>query len=107
MEYLNSTAVFDKTTRAFNYIYEKYFTEREIVILDMPDVSMSKRGVCDIGWQCEGAITLYGTLSSNPLGEDVIWEEIKEGQEINKTISAFKIIADEADSKIVIRVILR
>lgn len=97
---------FRKTTNGFNYIYEKQLADNEIVILKMPTVSANKRGINDIGWQSDGDITLYGTLSSFPERNNVLWSKINDNDEVNKTVSALKIVNNSTTCKIVIRVIM-
>ena len=58
----------------------------------MPAVSANKRGINDIGWASDGNVKLYGTLAKNPKNPNAIWQEIEGNQEINKTISALKIV---------------
>lgn len=91
----------------FNFVFEKTLKPHDIIILDMPRVSANKRGINDIGWQADGNVTLYGTLSSRPESTDALWQKIEENHEVNKTISAIKIENnDDVESKIVIRAIL-
>lgn len=97
---------FKKVTNGFNFIYEKSLKANETVILSMPPVSPNKRGINDIGWQTEGSVTIYGTLSSNPESVDALWQEIKENDEVNKTVSALKIVNGDTACKIAIRAIL-
>ena len=96
---------FDRTTNAFNFVFEKELKAKEIVIVKMPVVSANKRGINDIGWLSDGNVTLYGTVEKNPKTA-VLWHEIKEYHEINKVTSALKIenIGDKP-CKIAIRVI--
>ena len=97
---------FEKVTNGFNFVYEKELAANEVVILQMPVVSPNKRGVNDIGWQADGDAVLYGTLSKNPEDDDALWQEIKAGEEINKTVSALKIINGESVCNVVVRAIL-
>lgn len=97
---------FKKVTNGFNFIYEKSLKANETVILSMPPVSPNKRGINDIGWQTDGDITIYGTLSSNPESASALWQEIKENDEVNKTVSALKIVNGGAACNIAIRVIM-
>lgn len=97
---------FKKVTNGFNFIYEKSLKSNETVILSMPPVSPNKRGINDIGWQTDGDITIYGTLSSNPESANALWQEIKENDEVNKTVSALKIVNGDTACKIAIRAIL-
>lgn len=97
---------FRKATSGFNFIYEKELAADETIIVEMPVVSPNKRSVNDIGWQTDGEVTLYGTLSSDPESEKALWQEIKEGEEINKTVSAIKIVNGSSVCNVVIRAIL-
>lgn len=97
---------FKRTTNGFNYIYEKNLAAGETVIVKMPAVSSNKRGINDIGWQADGDLTLYGTLSSNPQSENALWQEIRDNDEVNKTVSAVKIVNGSTPCNIVIRAIL-
>lgn len=97
---------FKKVTNGFNFVYEKEFAANESVILAMPPVSPNKRGVNDIGWQTDGDVTVYGTLSSDPESEKALWQEIKDSDEVNKTVSAIKIVNGGSACSIVIRAIL-
>lgn len=96
---------FTKVTNGFNFVYESELSANETVILTLPPVSPNKRGINDIGWQTDGDITLYGTLSSNPDSENALWQEIKENDEVNKTVSAIKIVNGDTDCNVVIRAI--
>lgn len=95
---------FKKVTNGFNFVYEKDLKANEEVILAMPTVSPNKRGINDIGWQTDGNVTIYGTLSSNL--ENALWQKINENDEVNKTVSALKIVNGNSICKIVIRAIL-
>lgn len=95
-----------RESNGFNFVYEKELEANETVILDMPAVSPNKRSVNDIGWQTDGDVTLYGTLSSDPESEKALWQEIKESDEVNKTVSAIKIVNGGSACSIVIRAIL-
>lgn len=97
---------FKKVTNGFNFIYERELAARETVILPLPTVSPNKRGINDIGWQTDGDVTLYGTLSEEPESDTALWQEIKENDEINKTASALKIVNGGAACHIAIRAIM-
>ena len=97
---------FERVTNAFNFVYEKELAANETVIVAMPPVSPNKRGVNDIGWQTDGDVTLYGTLSSNPESEKALWQEIKDSDEVNKTVAAIKIVNNGAACNIAIRAIM-
>lgn len=97
---------FKRTTNAFNFVFEKALASGESVIVKIPYVSANKKSINDIGWQSDGDITLFGSLSSEPESENALWQEIKENDEINKTVSAIKIVNGDSDCNIVIRVIM-
>ena len=97
---------FKKTANAFNYVFEYDLKEGEEVIVKMPVVSANKRGFNDIGWQANGDVTLYGTLSPNPKKEEELWQEIRVNEEINKTVSAIKIKNNGGACRIVMRALL-
>ncbi len=98
---------FERTTDGFNYVFEGVIPAGETVFLKMPVVSANKRGVNDIGWQCDGDdVKIYGTLSQRP-EKTLMWSEIKKNYVVNKTVSAIKVINnDEVDCNICMRVIL-
>ena len=89
----------------FNYIFEKHLEPYEEVIIKMPTVSANKRGINDIGWQSNGEVTLWGTLSNNPEKTE-LWQQIIDRDEVNKTIYALKVKNGQTECDIVIRAIL-
>lgn len=100
---------FKKSLNGFSYTYEKELAANETVIIKMPPISPNKRGVNDIGWQTEGdQVELFGTLSANPESANAIWQKIMERDEVNKTVSALKVVNSSTTSagKVIIRVIL-
>lgn len=97
---------FKRTTDGFNFLYEDELEANGTVILKMPPVSPNKRGINDIGWQSDGDISLFGTLSSEPESDDALWQEIKDGEEVNKTVYALKVVNNGAACKVAIRAIL-
>lgn len=96
---------FKKTTNAFNYVFEKELETAETVIVKMPAVSTNKRSINDIGWQTDGSIKMYGTISSEPDSDTALWQEINQSDEINKTVTALKIVNGAAPCRVAIRVI--
>ena len=98
--------MFKNESNAFNFVYEKMLAENETVILKMPVVSPNKRGVNDIGWQADGDVTIYGTLSSKPESDTALWQEIKENDTVNKTVSAIKVVNGGSACNVAIRVIM-
>lgn len=106
---INSNAAklleFDRTTNAFNFVFEKDLEANEVVIVKMPAVSANKRGINDIGWLSDGIITLYGTISRNPKSEKALWQEIRENDEVNKVTSALAIVNKGGACRIEMRAI--
>lgn len=96
---------FERATNAFNYVFERDIKAFETIIVKMPQVSANKRGINDIGWVCNGDVTLYGTLSKDASSDKALWQEIGENQEINKVTSAIKIVNNGASCRIIIRAI--
>ena len=89
----------------FNFIFERHLKPHEEVIIKMPPVSANKRGINDIGWQSDGEVTLYGTLSNNP-EKTKLWQQIIDRDEVNKTIYALKVVNGQTECDIIIRAIL-
>lgn len=96
---------FRRVSNAFNFVFERDLKEKETVIVKMPPVSPNKRGINDIGWLSDGDITLYGTLAGNPKSETALWQEIRVNDEINKVISAVKIVNNGNACRIEMRAI--
>ena len=103
----NETLSMVRIGDGFNYVLEGALEAGATVFVKMPPVSANKRGVNDIGWQCDGDdVTMYGTLSENP-EKTLMWSEIKRNYVVNKTISAIKIVNNDAvPCNICLRVIL-
>ena len=101
------TVALERIGDGFNYVLEGVLEAGATVFIKMPPVSANKRGVNDIGWQCDGDdVTLYATLATHPEKTD-FWSEVKENYVVNKTISALKVTNnDSAACNICIRVIL-
>lgn len=90
----------------FNFVFEKHLKPKDEVIIKVPPVSANKRGINDIGWQSDGDVTIYGTLSNNP-EKTTLWQRILDGDEINKTAYALKVVNDgQTECDIIIRAIL-
>ena len=60
--------------------------------IEIPRVSINKKGVIDIGWQSDDGVMLYGTLSEKYASEDTIWNEIHDGEEVNRTVRYLKAV---------------
>jgi hypothetical protein len=97
---------FQREFNGFSYVYERKFKEYETVILKMPTISPNKRGVNDVGWLTDGDVTIYGTLSAKPESADALWQAIEDGDDINKTVSAVKIVNNGPACRVAIRAIL-
>ena len=96
---------FQKTASAFNYVFEKELEAEETVILEIPKVSTNKRSINDIGWQTDGSIKMYGTISSEPDSDTALWQEINQSDEINKTVTALKVVNRAGACRVAVRVI--
>ena len=90
----------------FDYVFEHDTVAGEEFILEMPYLSANKKGICDIAWQADGDISLYGTLSQNPQDEVNLWQEISAGSDINKGIRALKIVGISELCHVIVRVLL-
>lgn len=88
---------FDRTTNAFNFVFEKDLKSNETIIVKMPQVSANKRGINDIGWLSDGNVKLYGTLAKNPRNPNALCQEIREYDEVNKVTSAI-IVVNKGDA---------
>lgn len=97
---------FDRTTNAFNYVFNRDLAPGETIVVKMPTVSANKRGINDIGWQAKESLKLYGTICFGLNGSDTLWDEIENNSEINKTVNAIKIVNGMSPNKIVMRAIL-
>ena len=107
---------FDRTTHAFNFVFEKDLKEGEKIIVKMPVVSANKRGINDIGWlsdaeteEIDGVerskLKMYGMIAKNPINPNALCQEIRENDEVNKVTSALVIVNDGKDCRIEIRAI--
>ncbi len=96
---------FKNDSNGFNYVFEKELTPNEEVILKMPRVSPNKRSVNDIGWMCDDDVDVYATLASDPETTSM-WQEVRQHDDVNKTISALKIVNGSSFCNIVVRVIM-
>ena len=91
------------------YDYSAYITLEAGVTeyIEIPKVSINKKGVIDIGWQSDDGITLYGTLSEKYADEDTLWDEMSDGEEVNRTIRCIKAVnTTDISQHLYIRVIL-
>lgn len=76
-------------------------------IIEIPRVSINKKGVIDIGWQSDDGIILYGTLSENFNSPDTLWDEMNDGEEVNRTVRYIKAVnTAETKQHLYIRAIL-
>lgn len=100
------TYKWQKSTNGFDYHFEKELEPNEEILIKMPAISPNKRGVNDIGWQCDGDAVLYATLSYKPESESAIWTKIEDYDDINKTISYIKIVNGGGKSRVAIKALL-
>jgi hypothetical protein len=96
---------FDRTTNAFNFVFEKDLKANETIIVKMPPVSANKRGINDIGWLSDGNVTLYGTLAKNPRNPNALCQEIRAYDEVNKVTSAIIVVNNGDACRIEMRAI--
>lgn len=97
---------FSRTTNGFNFVYEKTIPEGADLILKMPAVSSNKRSVNDIGWQTDGNVELYGTLSGKPESDRAVWQLIESNDDINKTVTALRIVNKGPACNVAVKAIL-
>jgi hypothetical protein len=92
----------------FSFYFDKLIPAGETWYLKMPVVSPNKRGVNDIGFAYEDGITLYATLSEDPMKNTAIWSRINDFDEINKTVACIKIVNNDTENakRVNIRAIL-
>lgn len=108
---------FERTTNAFNFVFEKDLKANETIIVKMPVVSANKRGINDIGWlsDCdvdvneEGNVipklNLYGMIAKNPKNPNALCQEIRVNDEVNKVVSALVIVNNGGACRIEMRAI--
>lgn len=104
---------FDRTTNAFNYVFEKNVSAGESFIIKMPTVSANKRGVNDIGWMSDcdlyednsPKLKLYGTFAKNLRNPEALVQEIRVNDEINKVTAAIVVVNNGRDCKLEMRAI--
>lgn len=96
-----------RKSTAFDFSAEIELSAGQTDYVEIPRVSINKKGVIDIGWQCDDAVTLYGTLSEKYDSPETMWEEMGDGEETNRTVRYIKLVnTSDADAKAYIRVIL-
>lgn len=95
---------FKRINRGFDYYFEKTLSAGEEICIKLPDVSLTKTKIYDIGFQADDGILLYGTLSGNTDGAS--WKEIVSGDDINKTVNIIKAVSSAENQKLIIRVIM-
>ena len=108
---------FERTTNAFNFVFEKDLKAGETIIVKMPPVSANKRGINDIGWlsDCDVEVDgdgneipklkLYGTINKNPKNPNALCQEIRANDEINKVTSALIVVNNGGACRIEMRAI--
>lgn len=89
----------------YNYILEAEIDADDNIIVAVPSCGKGHECISDIGWQSDGDVTIYGTLSSDPENTEM-WQEIEAGEEINKTVSALKIVNNGAACSVVVKIIM-
>ena len=97
---------FRERNGGFNYVFEYDLDAYEEIVLIMPRISANKRGVNDIAWQSDGDITIWGTLSPEPLSSKALWQEIGEHYDINKCTYALKIKAGNGPCSVTVRALM-
>ena len=96
-----------RKSTAFDYSAEIELSAGMTEYVEIPKVSVNKKGVIDIGWQCDDGITLYGTLSEEYNSRETMWQEMADGQEANRTLRYIKLVnTSDTTGKAYIRVIL-
>lgn len=93
----------------FRYFFEKELKANEIIYIKMPPVTSNKRGINDIGWQSDTDVTIYATLKQylKENEEDtVLWTEISNNSDINKTVTYLKVIGGKTSGAVYINAIL-
>lgn len=96
---------FNNVSHGFNYVFEKELEPNEVVILKMPPISANKRSVNDIGWMCDESVKIYATLSADPENTNM-WQEVRQFDDVNKTVSALKIENGNSYSTVIVKAIL-
>lgn len=96
-----------RKSTAFDYSAEIELSAGQTDYVEIPRVSINKKGVIDIGWQCDDDVTLYGTLSEEYDSPEAMWQEMIAGQEANRTLRYIKLVnTADTTAKAYIRVIL-
>ena len=97
---------FERTTNAFNFVFEKDLKAGEAVIVKMPAVSANKRGVNDIGWISDSDyVELYGMIAKNAKNPNALVQRIRDYDEVNKVTSALVVVNKGDACRIEIRAI--
>lgn len=92
---------------AYDYSAEIELEAGQTEYVEIPRVSINKKGVIDVGWQCDDEIMLYGTLSEKYDSTDTMWEEMGDGEGTNRTARYIKLVnTADVTKKAYIRVIL-
>ena len=89
------------------YVYDKKLQSGDSVIVLIPQTSNSVKEICEIGWQSDGSVSIYGTIATDPSSVDAIWDEIVSGEEINRSVSALKLINNGSLCNVAIRIIMK
>jgi len=76
----------------------------EEIYIKIPDVSLSRMKISDIGFQADPGIVLSATLSEDLSTAE--WIGINNGDNINKTINIIKAKSNDDSQRLILRVIM-
>ena len=76
----------------------------EEICLRIPDISLSKTKISEIGFQADSGISLYATMSENP--DTAKWQKISSGDDINKSISYIRAESSLDGQNLVVRIMM-
>lgn len=97
----------ERKNTAYDYSKDIELNAGATEYIEVPRVSINKKGVIDIGWQSDDGIILYGTLSENFNADDTLWDEMNDGEEVNRTVRYIKAVnTAETKQHLYIRAIL-
>ena len=82
-----------------SYFWQENIAPKESKIIDIPDVSVNKKSISDIGWQVsKDAATVYVTIHPEADSSDAIWSEAESGSAVNRTVTALKIVNNGSET---------
>jgi hypothetical protein len=97
----------ERKSTAYDFSAEIELGAGKTEYIEVPLVSINKKGVIDIGWQSDDGITLYGTLSKNYNSKDTLWDEMSDGEDVNRTVRYLKAVnTTQTSQRLYIRIIL-